>query len=302
MIYRLCTIALLFANLALAQQPQFRAAADTLNAKIGQPITVLLYAEIPAPNSYVWPEIDTANFTVLGKSPLDSSRKEGIRQLSQKLRITVYDSGQFEFPAQKFIHAGDTLRSNSLALNFHFPEIKKDQDYYDIKEPLDVPINWWRIAGYAALIAAGLTLLFFVGRYVIRKFRKGGASAASEPALDPWDEAYQNLEALRAKNWLGQGEVKQYYSELVDILRVYLERRFALKAMESTAREISDKIENLPAPKETLRELQEMLEQSALVKYAKIKPSDHYNEKAFALVKKFVDVTVPDQETESEHD
>jgi hypothetical protein len=45
------------------------------------------------------------------------------------------------------------------------------------------------------------------------------------------------LEALKAKDYISRGLIKEYYTEISDITRHYLENRFNLKAPEMTTEE-----------------------------------------------------------------
>ena len=82
------------------------------------------------------------------------------------------------------------------------------------------------------------------------------------------------------KSWLRE-DVKQYYTELTDALRVYMEERFGFNAMEMTSDEIIAKLNEQP-DKEWIGELSELFQMSDLVKFAKYKP--HINENDMNLI------------------
>jgi hypothetical protein len=78
-----------------------------------------------------------------------------------------------------------------------------------------------------------------------------------------------------------KGEVKSYYSELTDIARTYIEEEINIPAMESTTSELIVNLRNtakqkkLKLSQETLQNLEKVLKQADLVKFAKVKPLDY---------------------------
>ncbi|MFA5101423.1 MAG: hypothetical protein WC547_11110, partial [Candidatus Omnitrophota bacterium] len=98
----------------------------------------------------------------------------------------------------------------------------------DIKGPLDIRTS----LPFMFLLVAAVLILLFVFRKKIFPVKKQAAAV-----IQPWkahETAYAQLDELRRKGLLAKGMIKQYYSELSDILRHYLENRFSLKAPEMT--------------------------------------------------------------------
>ena len=77
-----------------------------------------------------------------------------------------------------------------------------------------------------------------------------------------------------------KGEIKEYYSELTDIARNYIEEAIHIPAMESTTSELIQAIRTASTKKkmtltpETVENLERVLRQADLVKFAKSKPLD----------------------------
>ena len=112
------------------------------------------------------------------------------------------------------------------------------------------------------------------------------------PKLLAHEVAYKQLQALRQKDLIRQGRIKEYYSEISDIIRHYLENRFLLKAPEMTTEEflfyVRDKAELVREHKSLLKDF---LVACDLVKFAKHTPSAVDMEAIFASAKKLVDET-----------
>jgi hypothetical protein len=73
-------------------------------------------------------------------------------------------------------------------------------------------------------------------------------------------------------------KVKEYYSELTEIVRGYIERELKVPALEKTTDEVLEMIkdfksaDSIETSKETIDRLKDLLREADLVKFAKSKP------------------------------
>lgn len=115
--------------------------------------------------------------------------------------------------------------------------------------------------------------------------------------LPPYDRALMELKKLENSRYLIQDEYKQYYSELTDIVRSYLEEDVHVTAMESTTSELITKLEmlrdagELKLEDDTLQQFQKILQTADLVKFAKSKPASSIAEQDRKLVEDIVTKT-----------
>lgn len=88
------------------------------------------------------------------------------------------------------------------------------------------------------------------------------------------------MKQLEKKELWQKGEIKNYYSELTDIARNYIEEAIHIPAMESTTSELIAGLrmaavkKNMSLTQETVENLERVLKQADLVKFAKSKPLD----------------------------
>ena len=88
------------------------------------------------------------------------------------------------------------------------------------------------------------------------------------------------LNSLEKKELWQHGEIKAYYSELTDIARNYIEEAIEIPAMESTTSELIEGLrlaslkKKMSLSQETIENLEQVLKQADLVKFAKSKPLD----------------------------
>jgi hypothetical protein len=127
------------------------------------------------------------------------------------------------------------------------------------------------------LLAALAIIGFWIYWFVIRK-RKEEEDEVTYKALPPYDEAIYKLNELDEKLLWQNNKVKEYYSELTEIIRGYIERELKVPALEKTTDEILDMLkgfkdaETIETSEETIKKLKGLLQEADLVKFAKSKP------------------------------
>ena len=166
------------------------------------------------------------------------------------------------------------------------------QDIRDITPLADFPRVWWPwIVGLAALAA--------VAWWLWRR-RRGDISgdeevAATEPAIPPFEEALQRLRRIEQDESALVTRPKTLYVELSDILRTYLGRRTQVRALESTTRELIRELQRAaaraPVSGEAVREIEAILQQADLVKFADARPGPDTNREALRRTRAVVEQT-----------
>ena len=113
------------------------------------------------------------------------------------------------------------------------------------------------------------------------------------PPLPPHIAAIQALETLHNQKLWQSGRHKQYYSGLTDILRTYLAGRYGFGAMEMTSDEILAAVRRYDLPQKCVMDLQAILRDADLVKFAKARPEGTTNEDNYLNAYYFVEETKP---------
>ncbi len=138
----------------------------------------------------------------------------------------------------------------------------------DIKKPLGIDAlvhkksKKYLIAILAAVLAALIVILLI-------KKKKSKEETKKAPPLPAHVKALRALKELDEKHLVEKNKIKEFYYELSDILRHYIEDRFALKAPEQTTEEFLHEL-NTDAnfPKEYRSLLKKFLTECDLVKFA----------------------------------
>jgi len=238
--------------------------------------------------------------------PVVSKSGDSISE-SASFIITAFDSGMHIVPPLpvEYSRAGDTTKKyvQTLPIVFTVTGVAVDtsQAIKDIKPPMTVGISFAEILPYliALVIIAALIWLFL---YIRKKKARGEPFLPEEPPRPADEVALEDLLALEGERMWQRGLVKEYYSRLTDIVRLYIERRFRVMALESTSDEIldADAIRSLESgPKDLLRDV---LIRADLVKFAKFQPVPQENESSLVSSRSFIEETrrivdQPKQET-----
>lgn len=166
-------------------------------------------------------------------------------------------------------------------------------DIKDIKPPVNFPPN------YTLLIILGIILLaaavFFLVRFLLRRIKKRAAikAVSKKPAHIIAREA---LALLKGKNLPAQGKVKEYYIELSDIIRHYIEERFQISAPDMTTEEFLFNLYQADQLNQSHKELlKEFLNLCDIVKFAKYGPTEEEIEESFVAADRFIGETKLEQ-------
>jgi hypothetical protein len=130
------------------------------------------------------------------------------------------------------------------------------------------------VIGIAILVAAGA---YFAYRFYKSKKEQGLSILPKKPKKPAHAVALDAYKELKEKDLIGQGLIKQYYTECSEILRKYLEDRYFIIALEETTAEILRDMQSQELAEGQFESLREILELSDLVKFAKYIPSSKEN-------------------------
>jgi len=296
---------------ATAQQevPYARAVLDTNTIVIGQQVG--LQVEITSKNNerftWIYPEQLAENVEVVSRTPIDTILEEQQRIYRQTLMVTSFDSGFYALSPLRFPYhlEGDTTtyftQTPSVWLEVETVAVDTTKAFYDIKPLIAAPLTWREILTYAAWILGGLLVIggiTWLIMFLVRKYRKKATDAVPlppKPKIPPHITALKELEELRLKKLWQADRVKDYYSELTDIVREYIEAQFGVQAVEMTTDEILYGLKNTGINPQAMGKLSGTLQTADLVKFAKATPLALENDTALTYSVDFV------QETKVQH-
>ena len=219
---------------------------------------------------------------------------DGRIQMQQDLMLTSFKDSLFAIEPLYVTRGEDTFWTDPMALNVIQPfEVDSSNAITDIKDIERAPIYWWGIIRWI-LIVLGLFLLIDLAFRLWRKYdtyRKQKEEPIEPELLRPADEvALEKLDAIKeAKIWK-DGKTKEYHTELTDVVREYIGRRFDVQSTEKTSDETLRAMKPL-IDKELFAKLSKMLQLADLVKFAKWTTTPDENEMALTTAYDFVNET-----------
>ncbi|HHL57637.1 MAG TPA: hypothetical protein ENJ14_01700 [Bacteroidetes bacterium] len=271
-----------------AQHTEAYARLERDSIMIGDQIGYELGINIPEGFVVAWPVlVDTIskNIEIVNVQEVDTSFVENTLILNRLLTITSFDSGYFKIPSYtfQFRHEGDTAvyeaKTPVQYLNVYTPVVDTSQVFKAIKGPIAEPYTFrellpWILLGLLVVILV-VGMIWYIRK---RKKKKPLFAAKAKPELPPHIVAIRKLEELRlAKVWQ-QGKIKEYYTQLTDIVREYAERRYNFNAPEMTTEEILEELSAKNVNEEVTTKLKATLSLADLVKFAKAKPTPLEND------------------------
>ena len=153
-----------------------------------------------------------------------------------------------------------------------------------------------------AVVAAAVLL------YIRIKRHKPLISLPQAPPLPPDTSALQRLEELRQQQLWQQGRVKEYYTELTDSVRVYLEEAYNIQSTEMTSDQTLDAFHGCKGySADNASLLSQILQAADMVKFAKSMPQPYQHDMALNQGISFIKQTSalnpqPEPTSESEGD
>lgn len=237
-----------------------------------------------------------------------SSIGSGRREIKQEILLQSFDSGTYRLNPVLYIVGSDTLRSNRPVLKVIPAMIDSMTTIHDYADVADVDrklvdylpdfiVNYglWILA----LIIIGAGAYFIITRMMKKKT---GEDKPKEKPLPPYEMAVGELNRLRSEKLCEQGMEREFYTRLTDILRVYLQGRFGINAMEMTSTQIRHSLQANEETRLTKRNMDAVLEMADFVKFAKMRPLPEDNTRAFNSAMQFVEDTKPLPVPEEEDD
>lgn len=290
------SIALILGGQAHAQRIKAEARVDSSRILLGDQVKLFLEVNHPRDVQVIFPEVpDTlGRFEVLERSGIDTvalADKKLIQQI-QAYTITCFDSGEYRIPPFWFKvdlegHL-DSVPSNGVSIHVASLPIDTTKGPTDIKMPYDAPLTLKEVTPYIlGVILIGALLFFLIYSLRRRKNNQPLFARPEKPKEPAHIIALRELDRIKESKIWQKGRVKEYYSELTDVIRTYIEDRFGIPAMEQTTADILQRFawqKGLISEKET-ESLKMLLELADLVKFAKYKPLPDDNE--LALVKAY---------------
>lgn len=260
-------------SLWLTGQSQTVGSLDTNNVTIGDQVTL----SISGTDNYRTADELAQNGVVVVKQWEDTVNN------IQYTTLTSFDEGE---------HVIKLGENDSLVLAVNDVEgvDTVNVEIKDIADIIKVRYTFWEIFRWVLLglaVAAVAVGIIYVVRRV--KAHKPIIELHPEPIVPPDERALKDLETLRREELWQNGKVKEYYTELTDIVRRYLEEAWQINSTDMTSDETLEAYHTSRAADEgNEAKLRQMLRTADMVKFAKGEPLPNEHTQAMNHAVEFV--------------
>ncbi len=211
--------------------------------------------------------------------------------------VSTFEVGEFEIPPLSFSYSfppdstKHELKTRKLKILVESLKPSEEGDIRGIKGPLVLPRNYrkwiiWGSIGFASLVLA--CALFYIWRR--KRTGKGLLPEKIVPPRPAHEIALEELTAIKESSLLQEGKVKEYYVQISEVIRRYVEGRYFIIAMELTTFELIENLQRSEISAEEIEMFHEFLITCDLVKFAKYKPTSAKNsanlDEAFEIVER----------------
>lgn len=281
---------------AQAQDIQVDARLDRASIPIGEQTLLHVSAKMPLKTAITFPQlVDSIGKVQLVKTlkadTVIDQKNHNLETITHSFVVTSFDPGVYTLPQFTFQTTTGDLKTGTVTLQVKAVPVDTTKTFYDIKQPLAVSYTFWdwlKDHWLAVVIALALILLIGGIVYYYKNQPKIEAAVIKTPVLSADQMAINKLNELSDKKLWQQNEVKLYYSELSDILREYLEKKYQVKAHEQTTDELFEHLKNKEILQENKITLKQLLTLADLVKFAKQKPAALENEQSMENALNFI--------------
>ena len=271
---------------AKAQSPiEVHAVIDSTSIRIGAQTKLDIYVNYDASAQknldILWPIIEDTikkGIEVVNISQIDTTipnkNKPNIIQRHIQLTVTSFDSGAYYIAPFKFIINKDTanplfteplhLLVNTVATDTSLTKVK------DVKPPFDESFDWKWYLPYAYW-TLGILVFIILLIVFIKKMNKQKPKEVviEKPKIPAHITALKSLEKIKEEAIWKENKTKEYYSTIADTIRLYIEERFNVNALELTSDEIIRIFKSQVVDSDSKLKLTQILTLSDFVKFAK---------------------------------
>ena len=275
---KLKTLFFLLLVSTLTYSQKVSVAIDTTDIRIGEQFLFKIVIKDTA--NVIFPEKleNLTKLEVVKDVKIDTFKNS----LIKKYLMTGFDSGAFYIPSQQIFIKNRAYLSDSVLINVATVSVDTTkQKMFPIKSIQSEPLVYDDFKPYLIWVVLALLLIGLLIYYLKTRKKPETKEIDTINTLPPFEEALEKLQELDNKLLWQNNEIKKYYSELTEIVRVFIEKELEIPALEITTFELVSMLSDYNTPKninitkETVRKLNALLQEADLVKFAKSTPLSH---------------------------
>ncbi len=304
----LTALSFLPATPSFAQRYDAYPLADSVT--VGERFEILLSVEHDGDRSPLFPHdflpdslsadriFELGGFTVLGNTPV-ARRQVSSGWVIDSLRYEVatfeLDSAYVPTMPVGLVSETDTLIAGTPPVVVRVRSLVPDdaegiRDITNLAEFRGISWIWYLLP---AVLLVVLAYWFWKKRQ--REEETGETEQAVVPTEPPWEQAQRRLRLLEQMDLSNPDNIKPFYVELSELLRTYLARRAHLPALESTTRELIERLQQAldtgVVPADIVTDVEGVLLHADMVKFADRHPISEEGRSALSRTRTAIEET-----------
>lgn len=226
------------------------------------------------------------NIEIISRGTVDSISNKDYNLFEQQLLITSFEEGNYTIPSWNILFIDSTNNPRSVALpttdlyvrTIAIDTTKTFMPIVEIEEE-PAPDLLTQISSFISehkdlLIGIGIGLLFLILAIVAYILWKRKKNKVVKPKELPFLKAQRLVQELESSKIWEQGQYKEYYSALSEIVKVYFDEQLSINATEMTTRDLLLLVKKSANFRGIHGELRQILQIADLTKFAKGIPTD----------------------------
>lgn len=215
----------------------------------------------------------------------------------RSVKFAVFEEGKFTIPEIQ-VKVGDKILKTIPYEVEVINTAKKGDQINDIMKNKEVELNvqdYWDLYKFYVLVALMIIAIIVLIIGIIKYGRK----RKSSPVVTT-NQTLKDLEKLRKKNYIENGNFRAFYVELIDITRTFITKQYQIPADVLLTDDLIDYMKNTNAiSQENEKILEDIFLRGDLVKFAKTIPTKELMAKDFTAIRDFVKRSTKDIEAEN---
>jgi len=297
----------LLSSFSYSQQISAKASVDSANYEVGDYINYTILVTYDKNITVQNPVIKDSlkNFEIINSENPVTEEKDGKQSTKFVYVISYYDSAEVTVPAMgiNFTIQGDknphSVTTNPVKFTVRTIAVDTSKGIKDIKEPVEIPFDWTFILIIILILLVAAIITYYIWQYYKKK-NLNVEEKVETVILPHYAIALNSLKELEEKKLWQNGMIKEYHSEITEIIRLYFEKRFNLPALELTTTEALYQLKNIGAARNIVEITENFLSNADMVKFAKFQPFYSINEEMMKQAVEIVQRTIPLEDAKRE--
>lgn len=271
---------LLILPLSVYSQGMVEARIDSIQILVGEQTGYHLSATIKPGQRVMFPQWKPQQMITPGVEVVEAPRvdtvdaNDGFIKVTQHLVLTSFEDTLYYIPKQEIKIDNKTLQTNNLALKVLTVEVDTlhPNQFFGPKDIQENPFLWkeWVKLLWLAVLAVFIYVMLWLAYIRLKSNKPFKFKVRIIKRVPPHQKALTAIQALKDEKVSinAEDDSKEYYTQLTDALRTYMQERFGFNAKEMTSAEIISRLEQ-EEDKDKIEELTALFQTADLVKFAK---------------------------------